>query len=60
MKKVLITGGNGGLGKTIAKELSKDYKVYIAATDENKLKTVSKALNCEYHFNQLCRAMVAR
>ncbi len=51
MKKVLITGGSDGLGKTIAKELSKDYKVYIAAVDEEKLKTVSKLLNCEY---QVC------
>lgn len=48
MKKVLITGGSGGLGRTIAKELSKDYKVCIAATDEEKLKIVSKALNCDY------------
>ena len=49
MKKVLITGGSDGLGKTIAKELSKDYKVYIAAVDEEN--------RC---FNQLCRALDTR
>ena len=51
MKRVLITGGSGGLGKTIAIELSKDYEVCIAATDEAKLKNISKELNCEY---QVC------
>ncbi len=48
MKKVLITGGSDGLGKTIAKELSKDCKVYIAALNEEKLRAASKALNCNY------------
>ena len=51
MKRVLITGGSGGLGKTIAKELSTDYDVCIVATGEAKLKNVSKELNCEY---QVC------
>lgn len=48
MKKILITGGSDGLGKSIAQELVKDNKVIIVATDEQKLKQTAKMLNCEY------------
>ena len=49
MKKILITGGSDGLGKSIAKELAKDSKVIIASTNEEKLKETSKNLKCDYY-----------
>ena len=48
MKTIVITGGSDGLGKTLAKELSKDNRVIILATSENKLKEVAAQCNCNY------------
>ena len=47
MKNIVITGGSDGLGKTLAKDLSKDNKVIILATDEAKLKNVAEETGCE-------------
>ncbi len=49
MKTILITGGNDGLGKVIAEELSKEYNIVILATNEEKLKNVATVLNCKYY-----------
>ncbi len=49
MKKVLITGGGDGLGKTIAQELATDNKVIIIGTNEEKLAQTAKVLNCDYY-----------
>ena len=47
MKNILITGGSDGLGKAIAKELSKDNNVFIVSNNENKLKETSSELGCK-------------
>lgn len=49
MKKILITGGSGGLGKAIAQELAKNNKVIIVSTNEEKCKQTAKALKCDYY-----------
>ena len=47
-KVIVITGGSDGLGKTLAKDLSKDNKVIILATNEERLKQVATDNNCIY------------
>lgn len=47
-KVIVVTGGSDGLGKAIATDLNKDNKVIILSTNEEKLKTVSSELNCDY------------
>lgn len=52
MKKVIIiSGGTDGLGKTIASVLSPKNTVVILSPTEEKLKSVSKEINCNY---QVC------
>lgn len=48
MKNIVITGGSDGLGKDIAKELSKDNNVYIVSSSENKLKETAREVVCKY------------
>ena len=48
MKTIVITGGSDGLGKTLATDLTKDNKVVIVATTEEKLKAVAEANGCAY------------
>lgn len=48
MKNIIITGGSDGLGKTIAKELSKDNNIYIVSNSENKLKETASEISCKY------------
>ena len=45
---IVITGGSDGLGKTLANDLSKDNKVIILATNEERLKQVATDNNCIY------------
>lgn len=46
MKKVLITGGNSGLGLEVAKQLlKKDYEVIILGKNKDKLQKVKDDLN---------------
>lgn len=47
-KTIVITGGSDGLGKTLTESLSKENHVIILAIDEEKMKKVAKATNCEY------------
>lgn len=47
-KTIIITGGSDGLGKTLTKALSKENKVIIFATNEDKMKQVSEETGCEY------------
>ena len=48
-KVILITGGSDGLGKAIAKKLNTDdNKIIILSTNEEKLESVSKEINCDY------------
>lgn len=47
-KTIVITGGSDGLGKTLAESLVKENNVIILATNESKLKEVSKDNNCTY------------
>lgn len=47
-KTIVITGGNDGLGKTLAENLVKDNNVIIVATNEEKLKIVANTNNCTY------------
>lgn len=48
MKKIIITGASDGLGKAIAREL-KEHELILISKDENKLKELSKELNCKYY-----------
>jgi len=48
MKTIVITGGSDGLGKTLTKSLSQEYKVIILATNEEKMKLVAKEYDCTY------------
>ena len=48
MKTIVITGGSDGLGKSLAKYLTKDNNVIILATNEDKLKEVASNNNCKY------------
>ncbi len=47
-RTIVITGGSDGLGKSIAQAFSSTDKVYILAPNEDKLKKISKELNCKY------------
>ena len=46
-KNIVITGGNDGLGKSIAKQLINN-NIIIVSKDEEKLIKTSKELNCDY------------
>lgn len=48
MKKIVLTAGSDGLGKNIAKELSKDNDVFIISTNEDKLKETASEVGCKY------------
>lgn len=48
MKVVVISGGSDGLGKALAKQLSKNNKVIILAPNEVKLRQVVEELECDY------------
>jgi len=48
MKTIVITGGSDGLGKSIAKVLSKDNKVIILSNNKEKVIQVSQELEVEY------------
>lgn len=46
-KNIVITGGNDGLGKAIAKQLINN-NIIIISKDEERLISASKELNCDY------------
>ena len=49
LKKIIIIGGSGSIGSSIAKELIEDgFQPHLIGRNEESLKTVSKDLNCEY------------
>ena len=48
MKNIIITGGSDGLGKELAKSLSKENNVIIISPTENKLKKVADEIGCSY------------
>lgn len=48
MKQVVITGGNDGIGKALAKNLSADCKVTILARDKQKLEQLANELSCDF------------
>lgn len=47
-KTILITGGSDGLGKEIAKVLTPDNKVIILSPSEEKLKSATEEIGCDY------------
>ena len=47
MKKVLITGGSGFLGKNLSKNLSKDFELYCTARNQKQLQQVQKNIDLE-------------
>lgn len=48
-KKIIVTGGNSGIGKATAKMMvEKGAKVLITGRDEHKLKKTALELNCNY------------
>jgi NADP-dependent 3-hydroxy acid dehydrogenase YdfG len=48
-KVIVISGGSGGLGKEIAKELAEDNKVIILSPSKEKLREASKEIGCDYY-----------
>lgn len=46
-KTVVVTGGNCGLGKEIAKGLSSDYNVVIIGTNKDTILETTKELKCK-------------
>ena len=48
MKTIIIFGGSGGLGKSIAEKLSENNNVVIVARNEKLLKEISKTNKCDY------------
>ncbi len=47
MKKVLITGGSGFLGKNLSKNLSKDFELYCTARNQKQLQQLQKNIDLE-------------
>lgn len=49
-KKILILGGSGAIGKSLAKELiEKKYKPILIARNKQDLEIISDKLDCEHH-----------
>ena len=64
MKKVVvISGGNDGLGKEIAKTLAPDYEVIILVRNKEKAKKTIKEIPCDFEicdvrdYSQIDRAL---
>lgn len=50
MKTIIITGGSDGLGKSIAKTLTKnENNIIIISKNEEKLKETATEINCDYY-----------
>ena len=47
MKKVLITGGSGFLGKNLSKNLSKNYEIYCTARNQKQLQQLKSHIDLE-------------
>jgi UDP-glucose 4-epimerase len=47
MKKILITGGNGFLGKNLGLKLKGEYKVYLASRNQKNNQAASLITGCE-------------
>jgi len=47
MKKLLITGGSGFLGKNLSKELSKDYEIFCTSRNQKQLQKLKNNVNTE-------------
>lgn len=48
MKKILITGGSGFLGRNLALKLKKNYLVTITSRNQEKLKEAADYCQCKY------------
>ena len=49
VKKIIIIGGSGSIGKSIAKDLkNKDYMPVLIARNQDNLENFSKEIDCEY------------
>ena len=44
MKKVLVTGATGGIGREICKNLASEFEIYVIGRKEDKLKKLKKDL----------------
>lgn len=47
MKKILITGGSGFLGKNLSKELSNNYEIFCTARNQKQLQQLKNNVNIE-------------
>lgn len=47
MKVIVISGGSDGIGKAIAKKLSKDNKVIILARNQERLNQAAEEIGCD-------------
>ncbi len=48
-KKILVFGGSGSIGKSLALKLKQDnYSPIILSRNENELKNISSEINCQY------------
>ena len=48
MKKILITGGSGFLGRNLALKSKKNYLVTITSRNQEKLKEAAEYCKCKY------------
>ena len=50
LKKIIILGGSGSIGSSIAEEIKNNgYEPILIARNKNDLEVISKKLNCQYY-----------
>lgn len=56
MRKMLITGGSGFLGRHLAQQFRSEYEIYIASRNEQQLKFVSSQLGVDFYPLDVCNS----
>ena len=45
MRKILLTGANGGIGEAICNSLGDKYEIFVLGRNESKIKDLCKKIN---------------
>jgi len=56
MRKMLITGGSGFLGRHLAQQFRSAYEIFLAARNEQQLKFVSAQLGVDFYPLDVCNS----